>query len=296
MSFEILREMESFTQNMFNGIIGFQEKNHPAWKNDHNFQERIKNIPLHYLMFSNADRDPKTHGPTIAHYYPLQFEMAKIADYIKQVAALSSQNISVYDVHARNGFIGSLLAQELIDAKIKITGLQNPDEKPNQIESFYDEKNYEMKQATLSDIDTDVDVVFSSWMPAGMDITDDIIAKNPKLIVYVLTEHTNEFSGDRQTGTDKSFGEKLPEQYKLLEEWSVTRTKDLLHEIWPDLTGNLEEVRIVRIYANEGFHDISSSLKEVDSTGYDWEKDLQMADTAHRAKEEMKNRGFPAQF
>lgn len=288
MSFEILRNMESFTQNMFNGIIGFQEKDHPAWKNDLNFQDRIKNIPLHYLMFSNADRDPKTHGPTIAHYYPLKFEMEKIADYIKQV----SDKALVCDVHARNGFIGSLLAQE----NIKVIGLQDEEEKPNQIESFYDQTNYEIKPGTLKDTDLNIDVVFSSWMPTGKNITNDIVAKNPKLVIYIFTEHVNEFSGERQTGTNESFGEQLPDQYKLLEEWSVTRPQDLLHEIWPDLTGNLEETRLVRIYANEGYHDIHSALKEENTKGYDWEQDLQMAETALRAKQEMKNRGFPTQF
>jgi len=288
MSFEILRDMESFTQNMFNGIIGFQEKDHPAWISENSFQKRIKNIPLHYLMFSNADRDPKTHGPTIAHYYPLKFEMAKFADYIKQ----TTKKPIVCDVHARNGFIGSLLAQEGVD----VIGLQDPDEKPNQIESFYDAEKYEMKSGTLKTTDLDVDAVFSSWMPAGTNITENIIAKNPKLVIFIFTEHTNEFSGQRQTGTDESFGEQLPAQYKLLEEWSVTRPKDLLHKVWPDLTGNLEETRLVRIYANEGYHDLHSSLKEEHSKGYDWELDLQMAETALRAEQEMKNRGFPAQF
>lgn len=289
MGFEILRNMESFTQNMFNGIIGFQEKDHPAWENNLSFRERIKNIPLHYLMFSNADRDPKTHGPTIAHYYPLKFEMAKIADYISKI----SNNAVVCDAHARNGFIGSLLAQELAQENVSVIGLQDPNDKPNQIESFYDADNYKMQSGTLKDTDIDVDVVFSSWMPSGLNITEDIIAKNPKLVVFIFTEHTNQFSGERQTGTDSSFGEQLPDQYKLLEEWSVTRPKDLLHEVWPDLTGNLEETRIVRIYANQDWHHLHSSLEEGNARGYDWELDLQMAETAHRAKQEMKDRGFP---
>ena len=288
MSFEILRNMESFTQNMFNGIIGFQEKDHPAWENNLTFRERIKKIPLHYLMFSNADRDPKTHGPTIAHYYPLKFEMTKIADYINQLG----NDAVVCDVHARNGFIGSLLAQE----GVSVIGLQDPDDKPNQIESFYDTDNYKLQSGTLKNADLNPDVIFSSWMPSGLNITDDIIAKNPKLVVFIFTEHSNQFSGERQTGTDKSFGEELPEQYKLLEEWSVTRPKDLLHDVWPDLTGNLEETRVVRIFANEDYHHLHSTLKEGNARGYDWELDLQMAVTAIKAKQEMKNRGFPDQF
>ncbi len=288
MNFDILRNMESFTQTMFNEIIGFQEKEHAAWKNDLSFRERIKNLPLHYLIFSNADRDPKTHGPTVAHYYPLKFEMTKIADYISKI----SNNAVVCDVHARNGFIGSLLAQE----GVAVTGLQDPDDKLNQIESFYDADNYTMKQGTLKDTDIEMDVIFSSWMPAGTNITEDIVAKNPKLVVYIFTEHTNQFSGERQTGTDESFGEQLPEQYKLLEEWAVTRPKDLLHDVWPDLTGNLEETRVVRIYANEDYQHLHSSLQEKNARGYDWELDLQMAQTALMAKQEMKNRGFPSDF
>jgi len=288
MNFDILRNMESFTQNMFNEIIAFQEKEHAAWNNELGFRERIKNLPLHYLLFSNADRNPETHGPTVAHYYPLKYEMAKIADYINKIA----NTAVVCDVHARNGFIGSLLAQE----GLSVIGLQDPNEKPNQIASFYDADNYKMQSGTLKDCDFDIDVVFSSWMPAGMNITADIVAKNPKLVIYIFTEHINQFSGERQTGTDGAFGEQLPPQYKLLEEWSITRRKDLLHEIWPDLTGNLEETRFVRIYANEGYHHLHSTLEERKVRGYHWELDLQMAETAHRAKEEMKNRGFPTDF
>ncbi|HFE37705.1 MAG TPA: hypothetical protein ENK06_04685 [Gammaproteobacteria bacterium] len=285
MSFNILREMEPFTQRLFNEIIGFQERDHPAWDESQAFEKRIANLPLHYLIFSNADRNPETHGPTVAHYYPLQKEMQTITDYAKQVA----DKPVVLDVHARNGFIGSLLAREGLD----VIGLRDGKEKPNQIENFYDKTCYRMENRCLSDIDFPVDVLFSSWMPSTVDITEDVVRLNPKLVVYVFTKHINEYSGERQTGTSQSFGEKLPASYKIVDEWEVTRIENLLNEIWPDLSPNIEEKRFVRIYANTGFHDIKINDNRPPAKGYDWEKELLMAETAHEAKKTMKERGFP---
>lgn len=285
MSFEILREMEPFTQKLFNGIIGFQERDHAAWDDSLNFEERIKDLPLHYLIFSNADRDPKVYGPTIAHYYPLQYEMATIANYAKQV----SEKPVVLDVHARNGFVGSLLARE----GVEVIGLRSEHDKPNQIENFYDKSCYKMTNGEIENTDIPVDVVFSSWMPSPQNITNDIVRLNPKLVVYIFTEHSNEYSGERQTGTSQSFGEQLPNNYKLIDEWQVTRSENLLNEIWPDLSPNIEENRFVRIFANEGFHDIKNNEDNIKVKGYDWEKELLMAETAHKAKNSMKQRGFP---
>jgi len=285
MSFEILREMEPFTQKLFNGIIGFQERDHAAWDQSQNFDARIKDLPLHYLIFSNADRDPKVYGPTIAHYYPLQYEMATIANYAKQV----SEKPVVLDVHARNGFVGSLLAREGVD----VIGLRSEKDKPNQIENFYDESCYKMTNGEIENTDLPVDVIFSSWMPSPENITNDIVRLNPKLVVYIFTEHSNEYSGERQTGTSQSFGEQLPSNYKLIDEWQVTRSENLLNEIWPDLSPNIEEHRFVRIFANEGFQDIKINENTIPVKGYDWEKELLMAETAHKAKNSMKQRGFP---
>ena len=285
MSFEILREMEPFTQKLFNGIIGFQERDHAAWDESLNFDERIKDLPLHYLIFSNADRDPKVYGPTIAHYYPLQYEMATIANYAKQV----SEKPVVLDVHARNGFVGSLLARE----GVEVIGLRSEHDKPNQIENFYDKSCYKMTNGEIENTDLPVDVIFSSWMPSPQNITNDIVRLNPKLVVYIFTEHSNEYSGERQTGTSQSFGEQLPSSYKLIDEWQVTRSENLLNDIWPDLSPNIEENRFVRIFANEGFQDIKINENTIPVNGYDWEKELLMAETAHKAKNSMKQRGFP---
>lgn len=288
MNFDLLRNMEPFTQKMFNNIIGFQERDHPAWNEALAFDERIQGIPLHYLVFSNADRNPETHGPTICHYYPLRYEMCKIAAYAKKV----SDNPIVLDAHARNGFVGSLLARE----GVKVIGMHSNEDKPNQIESFYDKNVYEMQEGTIKDVDIPVDVIFSSWMPRGVNITNDIVRLNPKLLVYIHTDHVSEHDQLPQTGTPTSFGEELPQQYKLIDEWAVTRPKDIFNEIWPDLTGSIEETRLVKIFANEGFHDISVDEASLDDKGYDWEEDLLMAETALAAKNQMKQRGFPVHF
>ncbi|MDX1810733.1 MAG: hypothetical protein R3240_02200 [Gammaproteobacteria bacterium] len=288
MNFEILRNMEPFTEQMFNNIISFQERDHPTWDEKLSFEERIRNIPLHYLVFSNADRNPATHGPTISHYYPLQYEMAKIAALAKKV----SEQPVVLDAHARNGFIGSLLARE----GVKVVGMQSDQEKPNQIENFHDANRYEMRKGHIGDVDFDVDVVFSSWMPSGENISADINRLKPKLVVFVHTDHVNEQDNARQTGSDRSFGEDLHEDYQLIEEWAVTRPRDLFNEIWPDLTGNLEETRRVKIFASQPFHSIAVDDDELNIQGYSWEDELLMAETARAAKEQMKQQGFPVDF
>lgn len=285
MSFEKLREMEVFTEKMFNTIIGFQEKDHPAWDSSLPFEQRIAQLPLHYLIFSNPDRDPATHGPTVAHYYPLRTEMQTIAAYARQAAGQAT----ICDLHARNGFIGSLLGRE----GVKVIGLRDPQDKPNQITDLYDPEVYELREGAPGDADFAFDVAFSSWMPAGIDVTPQIVEHAPKLIVYVFTEHSDPSTGERQTGTEKAFGDMLPGRYKLIDEWSVTRPENLLREVWPDLTGNIEETRHVRIYADEGFHHLSVDHAAFDSEPYYWEKELEMAQLAYQAKQQLREQGFP---
>lgn len=282
---EILRNMDSFTEDMFNRIIGFQERDHAAWKPQLPFADRIKGLPLHYLMFSNADRNPATHGPTVAHFYPLRHEMYALAQYAKKVATKPV----VVDAHARNGFIGSLLARE----GVQVIGMRNPAEKLNQIEDFFDPKCYEMRTGTLANVDFPVDVVLSAWMPSGDDITAEIERIGPKLVVYVFTDHKEPGTDRRQTGSDGAFGEHLSARYRLLDAWSVTRERDLLREVWPDLTGNIAETRHVRVYADAPYHDIQIDRSIVPAKVYSWEEDLLMAQTAYAAKQDIQRRGFP---
>lgn len=280
--FEKLRHMDSFTDDMFNRIVEFQEKDHPAWNPALPFAERIRGLPLHALVFSNPDRNPATHAHTVAAFYPLRAELRQIAACAKQVAS----DPVVCDVHGRNGFIGSLLARE----GVRVIGVRDPADKPNQIESFYDAAVYEPLDFSLDELDRPFDVAFSVWMPSGVNRTPQIVAHRPKLIVFIHTEHTDE-AGRPQTGTYDAY-RNLPANYTQIAEWTIDRPQDLLHEVWPDLTPSIGETRIVRIYADEpwqGIH-VDRIMESVDP--YDWEKDLDMALTALEAKEALRARGF----
>ncbi len=284
--FEPLREMEAFTLAMLNRIIAFQEKEHPAWDEGRPFRERIADLPLHALVFSNPDRDPATQGPTVAHYFPLRREMLTLAAYLRQL----SEAPKVLDLHPRNGFIASLLTLE--DEAIRVDALRDPACKPSQIERFHTEAVRFLDQ-TLEEYEGEVDLALSSWMPPGQDPTPHLARLRPKLVAYVFTDHVNEETGERQTGSDGAFGENLPEGYRLIDQWEVTRREDLFHGIWPDLTPCPKEVRQVRLYADAPYHGLTRPEIPEDHPPYDWEHELAMAELAHRAKEHLRALGHP---
>lgn len=287
--FEKLRHMEAFSEAMFKRIISIQEKSHPAWNATLPFVERIQEIPLHALIFSNPDRDPAEFAVTIAPFYPLRGEMQQIAHCARQVA----ERPTVCDLHAGNGFVGSLLAQE----GVNVIGLRDPKTKPNQIPDFYDIDKYTMKEVPLKGlvpetIDFKFDVAFSAWMPGGQNLTPEILKHKPKLIVFIHTDHSDEKNEVPQTGTPEAFVG-LPENYALIAEWSITRPKDCLHEVWEELTASIEEVRHVKIYADTPWHDIDIESGLEPAEPYDWEKELDMVLTGLSAKEHLRSQGFP---
>ncbi len=281
--FEKLRDMEAFTEGLMNRIFAFQEKQHPAWDESKPFPQRIGGIPLHNLMFSNPDRDPKLLGPTIAHYYPLREENRALVYYAQQVAG----DPVVLDVHARNGFIGSLLARE----GVRVVGLRDPLEKPNQIANFYDPTCYDMREGTVADVDFPIDVAFSAWMPSGKNFTPDIVRLKPKLIIYVYTEHVNVYSKLWQTGCEAAFND-LPDNYRIIDEWSIARPENLLQEAWPDLSASIEETRYVRVFADRSVAEIPQYAPERMAEPYDWEAELEMALLTIEAKQHLRSRGI----
>jgi len=282
MNFELLREMDSFSEEMLNRIIAFQTKEHAAWNTALPFEQRIRELTLHDLMFSHPQRDPKLSGPTIAHYAPRREEMWRIAAYAHAVA----RQPVVCELHARNGFLGSLLAQE----DVRVIGLRDPQTKPNQIENFYNADRYDLRSGTLANSAPAFDVAFSAWMPSGENHTPAILACQPKIIVYVYTEHVDPATQQTQTGTAAAFAE-LPSEYQLIDQWQDLRPANFLQEVWPDLTGNLAETRLTRVYAHTDFHDLAPIKPTSPLAHYDWEKDLQMASLALEAKQFLKQRG-----
>lgn len=281
--FEPLRNMGPFSEEMFNRIIGFQEKDHPAWNAALPFAERIKGLPLHYLVFSNPDRDPAKMGPTVSPIIPLSDEMRRIAAYARQVAEAPV----ICDLHAGNGFVGSLLARE----GLKVIGVRDPNAKPNQIKDFYDRDCYELREQTIESIDFPFDVAFSCWMPVAKNYTPEILKHQPKLIVFMHTKHVNEETGEPQTAVPEAFAD-LPERYQLIHEWGMTRPKDLFHDIWPDLTPSIEETRYVKVYADRGYRHIEVPDELSPAQSYDWEDELEMALLARQAMEHIKAQGM----
>lgn len=280
--FEALRNMEAFSEDMLNRIIAFQERQHAAWKSELPFGERIAGLPLHYLIFSSPDRDPARFGPTVAPYIPLRDEMRKIALYARQVA----EQPVICDLHAGNGFVGSLLARE----GVKVIGVRDPSAKPNQIKHFHDRERYDVREHAIEAIDFPFDVAFSSWMPGGSNYTPEIVKHRPKLIVFIHTKHVHQETGVPQTGTPEAFTE-LPRGYALIHEWGMTRPKDILHDVWPDLTPSIEETRYVKVYADEAHHDIDIPDVLPPAPPYDWEFELDMALLALQAKQHLSAQG-----
>jgi hypothetical protein len=88
--FAALKDMESFTDAMFNRIVAFQEKIHPAWNSERSFDDRIKDLPLHALVFSNPDRDPAQFAHTIAPTIRCATKSAKSSTARDELATIRS--------------------------------------------------------------------------------------------------------------------------------------------------------------------------------------------------------------
>ena len=305
--FLALRDMESFTEDMFNRIISFQEKQHPAWDTGADFEQRIRGLPLHYFIFSSPDRDPVQFGPSVAHYYPLTEEIHKLAHYIKY-----SQATSVVDMYPGNGLVGSLLARELArqlpaatsspKSRIQKSVLQEPrvhglaynNIKPCQIDSFFDQEHYRLhdRQEDFEQYRADCDVIFASWIPSGLNPSSEMLRQQAKLIIYVGTDHINTETGQRQVGDERMLQD-LDPQYTLWSQWSTTRPKDVLHEIWPDMTPNIEEVRTTHVFARNDMTPAPPFKFSPESPLFDWELELDMALLAREAKQLLQIRGLP---
>ncbi|HEC20334.1 MAG TPA: hypothetical protein ENI97_13470 [Gammaproteobacteria bacterium] len=283
--FEPLRNMETFTEDMFNRIIAFQEKTHYAWNTNLSFAARIKDLPLHNLIFSNPDRDPAQYSATVAPFYPLREEMQKIAFYVRQLA----DQPRVADLFPGNGFIGSLLGRE----GMTVLGLRQfaGQNKPNQIESFFDTEHFQYSDDGLEQLSPDA--VLVAWPPSGSNPSEALVQHKTKMIIYIFTDHVDPNTGQRQTGSPEML-DTLNDEYRLIDQWDVVRPENILHEIWPDMTPSIAETRHVHIYAHNTAGDLQAAQGLPPLQAYDWEKDLHMALLALQAKQEIAARGFPA--
>ena len=147
-----------------------------------------------------------------------------------------------------------------------------------------------MREARIENVGFAFDVAFSSWMPAGANLTPRILQYTPKLIIFIHTDHVDETTHIPQTGTPEAFRD-LPARYKLIAEWSITRPQDMFHEIWPDLSQNIEETRQVKIYADAPFHHLTAPGDELGGEKYPWENELDMILLALEAKTHLRAMG-----
>ena len=283
-----LKDMQRFTEDMFNRIIDFQEKKHLAWDVNAAFAERIDNLPLHYFIFSNYDRDPDKQGPTLTHYYPLKVEMHKLAHYLRCAGCHE-----VIDYYPGNGLLGSLLAKA---AQLTAIGLEFNNQKASQIAQFYDSACYQMRHASDQFTANDTQGYFVSWTPSGSNPVPDLLSKKARLIIFVGTEHSNPETGQRQVGVDNMF-DALAEDYRLWDSWEVIRPENLLHKIWPDMTPNIEEIRQVRVYARNDLAPAKSADADEEAfaqqdPGYFWESELRMAELATQAMNSLQHMPF----
>jgi len=286
--FSPLKDMQQFTENMFNHIIDFQEKKQLAWDESAPFPQRLENLPLHYFIFSNYDRDPATQGPTLAHYYPLKKEMHKLAHYLHCAGC-----IEVIDYYPGNGLLGSLLARE---ARLPAKGLAFNNKKPSQIENFYDSNCYQMFPQATTIAPGDKSAYFVSWTPSGSNPVAELLAQKARLIIFVGSNHVNPQTGERQVGVDNMF-DGLQDSYQLWDSWEIVRAENLLHKIWPDMTPNIEERRQVHVFANnqiaankQDYVDLEQNQQAANV--YCWESELQMAELAAEAMESLKHLPF----
>lgn len=132
---------------------------------------------------------------------------------IKAIVSLAKHAKSrptILDIGCGNAFVSHLLTQE---GGVKVIGI-DPNEK-QLLRTPYKHPNLHLISATAEDAveffqDGDIDVVFNSWMPHGIDLAESIYALNPKAIIFVR---------DRwgQTGTNATYQSR--EGYYSLVEW-----------------------------------------------------------------------------
>jgi hypothetical protein len=137
--------------------------------------------------------------------------------------------------------------------------------------------------------------MFASWPPPDTDPTTEIIAHNPKLIIYTFTDHINKDTGQRQVGSETML-QNIPSEYQLIDQWTVVRPENILHAIWPDLTPSIEETRHTHLYATR---QAMSQLKglapfqaDANIEPYSWEKELRMTELALEARQLIESKGI----
>ena len=248
---------------MINCIIAFQKHEHPAWNDSIPFHLRIEGLPLYALEFNNPDRNPLEFGPTISHFSPRKSEMRALALMCKNIGT----DPQILDIGCGNGFLGSLLARE----GVRVTGIDNLSWRPPQIPKFYDQDCYELiAPLSFENFKKNFDVAFCSWMVPGINLTKEIIARNPSLIIHVFSNHIQN-DAIQETGLKEAFI--CPVGYHIVGGWKAETPGDFFSGIDQRLSSKPTKVRYVEIWRREDAEPIEFLHPLQFNDNYHWDKE-----------------------
>lgn len=250
-------------ETIYQNIIQFDKKNHPAWNKNLEFSLRIQNLPLYFLIFNHCSRDSKTQSVTISHYVPCRNEMIALSRIIKEY----SNNFIVCDIGCGNGFLGSLLARE----GLNVFGIDDRSYKQPQNKTFYDKKCYNIINTSLFELSVPFDVAFCSWMQPNINLTPKILNKNPKILIHIFSPDIRN-NGTPTTGTNIAY--ECPRNYLLLCEWKSDIPKNYFSPIKTkniDLCNNVFMRNRVRIYVHKDLDLIPNVSPQDFEENYDWD-------------------------
>lgn len=257
--------MEESVKSLISKILQFQQRNHPAWDAHAHFDERIRDLPLYFLVLNHPDRDTDIESVTITHYVPQRAEIMALAAIIKSCG----RYLRVCDIGCGNGFLGSLLARE----GVHVFGIDNRSYTQPQLSNFFDEHYYHIVEASLEDQNISFDVGFCSWMLPNTNLTPAIISKKPQLIIYV---HSIDRQADESwtTGTPDAYD--VPDEYRYLGGWCTFLPADYFYPLRCryslNVTANKQEINQVGIYMRAGC--VARFFSPLAFSGcYDWDNE-----------------------
>ena len=245
-------------------IVSFEQKTHPAWDVRKRFNIRIKDMPLYFLLVNHFEKDNKVQSVTVTHYVPCRSEMMALAEIVK----FYGNDLQTCDIGCGNGFLGSLLARE----GLNVLGIDDRLHSQPQIPIFMDEDCYSFKERKLQDPDVTFDVGFCSWMNSKLNLTSQILEKNPMMIIHI-------FSSDRQndgtptTGVPDAYYP--PDNYQFLIGWETILPSDFFKPIRDmthlQLIENQEWINLVFVYVRKDLKLIQPNTPLDFKGHYDWD-------------------------